>query len=205
MKKLLLLASCFAGLSAPSFAQTAVTLELINPTTGLPVTTITAGSTFTLDLAIVGPATTPELDSFDLTVSGSTTSPTALPAGFTFNGFTDLTNFFGGSDAPNNPLSFGAVATSGDIPFSSTPTDLLSASFKTSSSLASGTYSIDFPPVGSFQDLSSTSGDISYNPIDATITVISASIPEPQVNGLMLAGLVALVGFGLLKRRGLRS
>jgi hypothetical protein len=217
MKKLLLIASCFAGFSAHSFAQvinpSEPDLELISTSSGTSIATVVAGSNFSLNIDIMGSAlvVTPALDSFNITLSGSPTSITALPTGIALtltNAFTnEPAGFFGGQGGASNLNFYGAASLSpfNDVPFTLTPTTILTANFTTSASLAPGTYTIDFPPVGDFQNLFYTTGGsnptsvaIPYNSIDATIVVLAA--PEPAAPALLLMGLAMFAGFGFLKR-----
>jgi hypothetical protein len=191
MNKFCLISLFLFSLATHTSAQMGVELELVNPGT-LPLSIITAGSSFSLNIEIAGPAGTSALDSFDVTLSGSSTGRTALPAGITLTGFSNLNNsFFGGPDTPNNPLSYSALAIMSDVSFSTTTVTILTANFNTSDTLAPGFYEIDFAPAGKLQDLFDSAGNpIIYAPIEALIEV--AAVPEPQCLRLILFGFVLL-------------
>jgi autotransporter-associated beta strand protein len=189
-KKISLLVLYLGVFSALSAAGAQVDLSLINPSTGTSTATVTAGSTFSLNVEVEGPTSTPVIDSFDITLTDdpTATTPPPLPTGINLSSFSNLTaNFNGGSDAPSNPLSFSAIAndTSDDITLSpTTPISLVTANFYLSSALAAGTYHIDFASSGYYlQDLVENDGttDIPYTPFNATI-VVQAAPPDAESN-----------------------
>jgi PEP-CTERM motif len=222
MKKLPLIPLCLAGLCAQVHAQY---LELLNPLTG-PAAVVTAGNSFKLNIAIAGApvGSTAALDSYDIQLSGSTAALTALAPSTSnpnvSNGL-NLTAFvnpfpstFPGAQGtatvtePLNNLFYGAAADStlDDIPFpaSTSPVTILTADFSTLSTLPAGTYTIAF--YLPFTDLADGVTDpISFTPIDASIVVASATVPEPASSGMMFLGGAMIAALGLSKRYVLRK
>jgi hypothetical protein len=196
MKKILLFFACLAAFSLPSFAQ--ATLDLIG-SNGTATVTTTAGSNFILNIDYTSTALTNALATFDITLSGSSTAGSAIPAGLTFDGFSNLVSGFTGNGSGVDADIFSAVADNSSDDISSTsPTTLLTATFTAN---ATGSYTLFFAPNGNTttddQGLNDNSGTaISYISTGATVVVA----PEPSTGSLLGLGLTALLGLGICRR-----
>lgn len=196
MKKFLTVLCTLAVLSLPCFAQ--ATLDLLGSNDSAVVTT-TPGSTFTLNIDYTSTALTSPLAAFDITLSGSPSSASALPAGLTFDGFSNLVSGFSGavSGLDSDTYSAAANASADDIS-STTPTTLLTATF---TAVTGGSFAIYFAPNGSTttddQGLyANNASAITYVATGATVAVA----PEPSVDCLLGLGFVSLLGIGLYRR-----
>jgi hypothetical protein len=196
MKKFLLIFSCLAAFSLPSFAQ--ATLDLIG-SNGTATVTTTAGSNFILNIDYTSTSLTAPLAAFDIDLSGSSTAATAIPTGLTFDGFSNLVSGFSGAVSGVDADIFSASANSSANDISSTSsTTLLTATFTAN---AAGSYTLFFAPNGSTttddQGLYNSSGTaLTYVATGAAVTVA----PEPSIGSLLGLGVTALLGLGFCRR-----
>jgi hypothetical protein len=102
------------------------------------------------------------------------------------------------SKSSTNEASAYATSTANDLAVTTTPDAVLAVNF---AGLTAGTYTIEFPATGSFQNFYDADGKtISYSEINATIDVLPASIPEPRSLSLLSIGLSIIVGLHFLKK-----